>query len=233
MATTKRTSITQFKNRLSGGGARPNLFEVNFPSFPAGINQQYESGTAWDANLKKNFRFMCKAAQLPGSSIPVVSVPFRGRTLKVAGDRTFEDWTITVLNDEDFTLRTAFEKWGNAIAKLDDGTGIAKPGAYMTNASVKQLGRGIDLNNTNNNEGKGDEMIVLRNYTFVDLFPTEISPIELSYDSSDTIEEFTVTFAYQYFVAGYKSDGKNSAADPSLGLIPAQIADDAEGTDTV
>jgi hypothetical protein len=231
MATTKRTNIQQFKNRLSGGGARPNLFEVNFPSFPSGVESQYP-GQVWTDNVKKNFRFMCKAAQMPGSSVPAISVPFRGRTLKVAGDRTYEDWTVTILNDESFDLRTAFEKWGNAIAKLDDGTGIAKPGEYMTNATVRQLGRGNILNNTDNNAGKGDEMIKLRTYTFVDLFPTEISPIELSYDSADTIEEFTVTFAYQYYTIGYKDDALTNADDPgSNNLIPKSLADQSEGTD--
>lgn len=170
-------TITQFKNKLVGGGARPNLFEVNlqFPSFaklPSGTN---------DLD-----RFMVKAAALPASNIGPIDVPFRGRILKVSGDRTFDTWTVTILNDTDFNLRGVMEKWMNTISKHDDGTGLTDPSSYMKDAYVHQLDR------------NGEKM---RSYHFHDIFPTNISQIDLSYDTTDTIEEFTVEFQVQWWEA--------------------------------
>lgn len=188
-------TITGFKSALQGGGARPNLFEVSIPQFPVG---------GWN---DREFNFMCKAAALPASNIAPIEIPFRGRVLKVAGDRTFDTWTITVINDEDFSLRTSFEQWMNLISKLDNNTGATDPGAYMKNALVSQLGRGADVGrfSTRNNGGTaGGEPAVkpLRIYKFYDIFPTNVSAIDLSYDTSDTIEEFTVEFQVQYWTAG-------------------------------
>jgi hypothetical protein len=220
-------TISEFKTKLAGGGARPNLFEVKMPNFPAGIIDQYQN-SPWGKNEQEDFAFMCKAAQLPASNTPSIPVPFRGRILKVAGDRTFDDWTVTIINDEDFRLRTAFEKWANGISKLDDGTGIANPTSYMANAIVRQLGRGNALENTNNREGKGNKSVVLKTYTFIDMFPTEISTIDLSYDSTDTIEEFTVTFALQYYLVGYQADGVSVHESANLmdqaGNVPATLS---------
>ena len=98
---------------------------------------------------------MCKAAQLPASNIASIDVPFRGRTLKVAGDRTIENWTITIINDEDFNLRTRFEVWMNGIAKLDDNTGATLPDSYMVDAYVYQLGRGY----SNGKKAKVKQMV--------------------------------------------------------------------------
>ena len=140
-------SITDFKSKLAGGGARPNLFEVSIPAFP-GAASAFWSGTSTDesenptANANENFRFLCKAAQLPASTVASVPVAFRGRELKVAGERTFDPWTVTIINDEDFGLRTAFEAWMNKLSKLDDATGVTSPTSYMTDAYVHQLGRG-------------------------------------------------------------------------------------------
>tara|TARA_B100001173_G_scaffold311757_1_gene330046 strand:+ start:95 stop:685 length:591 start_codon:yes stop_codon:yes gene_type:complete len=195
MATSRENkSISQFKSALIGGGARPNLFEVELTTLPAGI--------AWDA---ENFRFMCKAANLPASNIANVDVPFRGRIFKVAGDRTIDTWTITIINDEGFALRTAMEEWMNEIAKLENNLGATDPAAYMTNATVFQLGRGSVASSKNN---AGDSNVVLAEYEFIDIFPTEVSQIDLSYDSSDTIEEFTVTFQVQSFTLS-KAGGPN------------------------
>ncbi len=195
MATSRENkSISQFKSALIGGGARPNLFEVELTTLPAGI--------AWDA---ENFRFMCKAANLPASNIANVDVPFRGRIFKVAGDRTIDTWTITIINDEGFALRTAMEEWMNEIAKLDNNLGATDPAAYMTNATVYQLGRGSVASSKNN---AGEANVVLAEYEFIDIFPTEVSQIDLSYDSSDTIEEFTVTFQVQSFTLS-KAGGPN------------------------
>ena len=186
MATTRENkTISQFKSQLIGGGARPNLFEVELTTLPAGI--------AWPAD---NFRYMCKAAQLPASVIANIDIPFRGRIFKVAGDRTIEPWSITIINDEDFRIRKAMEEWVDFIAKLENNLGATDPSAYMVNAKVFQLGRGAAPSSQNNS---GDRNAVLREYEFIDIFPTSVSSIDLSYDSSDTIEEFTVDFQVQSF----------------------------------
>ena len=186
MATTRENkTISQFKSQLIGGGARPNLFEVELTTLPAGI--------AWPAD---NFRYMCKAAQLPASVIANIDIPFRGRIFKVAGDRTIEPWSITIINDEDFRIRKAMEEWVDRIAKLENNLGATDPSAYMVNAKVFQLGRGATPSSSTN---AGDRNSVLREYEFIDIFPTSVSSIDLSYDSSDTIEEFTVDFQVQSF----------------------------------
>ena len=186
MATTRENkTISQFKSQLIGGGARPNLFEVELTTLPAGI--------AWPAD---NFRYMCQAAQLPASVIANIDIPFRGRIFKVAGDRTIEPWSITIINDEDFRIRKAMEEWVDLIAKLENNLGATDPSAYMVNAKVFQLGRGSTPSSKNN---AGDRNAVLREYEFIDIFPTNVSSIDLSYDSSDTIEEFVVDFQVQSF----------------------------------
>ena len=186
MATTRENkTISQFNSQLIGGGARPNLFEVELTTLPAGI--------AWPAD---NFRYMCKAAQLPASVIDNIVRPFRGRIFKVAGDRTIEPWSITIINDEDFRIRKALEEWVDFIAKLENNLGATDPSAYMVNAKVFQLGRGAAPSSQNNS---GDRNAVLREYEFIDIFPTSVSSIDLSYDSSDTIEEFVVDFQVQSF----------------------------------
>ena len=186
MATSRENkTISNFKSALIGGGARPNLFEVELTTLPAGIE--------WPAD---NFRYMCKASQLPASVIANIDIPFRGRIFKVAGDRTIEPWSITVINDEDFRIRKAMEEWVDTIAKLENNLGATDPSAYMVNAKVFQLGRGSVPSSQNN---AGDRNTVLREYEFIDIFPTSVSSIDLSYDSSDTIEEFVVDFAVQSF----------------------------------
>ena len=186
MATTRENkTISDFKSALIGGGARPNLFEVELTTLPGGIT--------WDADT---FRYMCKAASLPASTIANIDVPFRGRIFKVAGDRTIDVWSVTVINDEDFKLRNAFENWMELIAKLDNNLGATQPEAYMTNAKVFQLGRGSTKSSTGNS---GDANTVLKEYEMIDIFPTSVSAIDLSYDTGDTIEEFTVEFQVQSY----------------------------------
>ena len=184
MATSRdNKSISQFKSALIGGGARPNLFEVELTTLPTGI--------AWNS---ENFRFMCKAAALPAQNIAAIDIPFRGRIFKVAGDRTIDTWTVTIINDESFELRNAMEQWTEVIAKLDNNLGATDPTAYMTNAKVFQLGRGSQKSSKNSD---GDSNAVLKEYEFVDIFPTTVSEIALSYDTGDTIEEFDVEFQVQ------------------------------------
>ena len=187
MATTRENrTISDFKSRLVGGGARPNLFEVRMTDLPDFVDD-------WPS---ETFQFMCKAAALPASNIAPIDVPFRGRIFKVAGDRTIDTWTITIINDEDFRIRNAMEAWMDGIAKLSNNLGATNPTAYMRNATVFQLGRGANPRSEN---ADGDRNAVLAEYEFIDMFPTNISQIDLSYDSSDTIEEFTVEFQVQSF----------------------------------
>ena len=207
MAATR--TLSQFKSKLSGGGARPKLFEVSVPAFPSAIESAWGSGDDAENGL---FKFMCKAAQLPASTIANVDVPFRGRILKVAGDRTFAPWTISVINDENFIIRTAFERWANVVSKLDDATGVTNPSSYMTDAYVQQLGRGSTINSQTND---GANTSVLRTYKFYDIFPTNISEIALSYDTGDTIEQFDVEFQVQYFTIGNSQESSNAAPEQS------------------
>ncbi len=186
MATSRENkTISQFKAALIGGGARPNLFEVEMTTLPGGIS--------WDAD---SFRYMCKAATLPASNIANIDIPFRGRIFKVAGDRTIDPWTVTIINDEGFKLRNAFEEWTDLIAKLENNIGATDPSAYMTNAKVYQLGRGSKQSSQSNT---GTSNAVLKEYEFIDIFPTAVAAIDLSYDSTDQIEEFTVDFQVQSY----------------------------------
>ena len=197
MATSRENrTISEFKSRLLGGGARPNLFEVELTNMPASVT------LPWQA---ERFGFLCKAAQLPGMNIANIDVPFRGRIFKVAGDRTIDNWTITVINDEDFLYRNAFEEWTQQIANLDDNMGSTNPSSYMVNAKVFQLGRGSELSSTNNG---GDTNVVLKEYEFIDIFPINVGQIDVSYENTDTIEEYTVEFAVQsYKVKGAGTEG--------------------------
>lgn len=182
MATRSNKNLSQFKSRLIGGGARPNLFEVELTTFPEPLRESWDSDT---------FQFMCKSAALPASNIAQIDVPFRGRIFKVAGDRTVDTWTVTVINDENFGLRYAFEAWVEHMARLSNNIGATLPAAYMTNATVYQLGRGQVPSSQDNT---GDVNAILAQYNFIDIFPTNVSQIDLSYDNGDQIEEFTVEF---------------------------------------
>lgn len=195
-------SLTDFKSKLQGGGARPNLFEVQLPSFPSSIVDAWISSDSGEAGM---MQFFCKAAQLPASTVTPVNVPFRGRQLKVAGERVIDPWTVTIINDEDFRLRTAFERWANVISKLDDATGVTNPTSYMTDAYVYQLGRGKEKFATKNDGGKSS---VLREYRFYDIWPSAVSAIDVNYDTENTLEEFTVEFQVQWFQVGGKEDSQ-------------------------
>ena len=166
-------TISDFKSKLTGGGARANLFEVvlTFPDAAAPAQDVLDKS-----------RFLVKGARLPASNIAQIEVPFRGRVLKIAGDRTFDSWTVTVINDTDFAIRSAFENWMNTINKLSDNTGLVNPAAYQSDAFVFQLDR----------DGQS-----ITKYRFYDTFPTQVGPIELSYDAQG-IQEFTVELQVQY-----------------------------------
>ena len=198
MATTK--TLRDFKSKLAGGGARPNLFEASINSFPTAISEAWDNSSEAEGGA---FKFLCKSTALPASNLGSIEIPFRGRTLKVAGDRTFDDWTVTIINDEDFRLRTAFERWSNVMSQLDDATGVTNPTSYMTDAFIQQLGRGPEVGAATNNGGNSS---ILRSYKFFDVFPVTVGEIALSYDTTDALEEFDVTFRYQYFTIGSSGD---------------------------
>jgi hypothetical protein len=170
--------IDDFKSKLTGGGARANLFKcvVNFPGDANG-----------DVELSS---FMCKAAQLPASILGMIEVPFRGRKLKMAGDREFEPWTITVINDTDFRLRDAFERWSNGINNHNANTGLVNPTDYFADLAVEQLDK----------DGS-----TVKKYDFRGCWPTNISAIEVGYENENAIEEFTVEFQVQYWEASTTS----------------------------
>ena len=163
--------VDDFKSKLKGGGARPNLFKatINFPAYAAG-----------DAELTS---FLCETAQLPGSTMGTIIVPFRGRQLKMAGDRIFAEWTVTIINDTDFAVRNAMERWMNGINAHSANTGLSTPLAYETDLKIEQLDR----------QGAS-----VKEYIFRGAFPTDLSPIDVSYATTDEIERFTTTFQYQY-----------------------------------
>ena len=167
-------NINEFKSRLRGGGARANQFKVTLP-FP---------GYAAVGGETSDLAFLCSATALPGQTVGQVAIPFRGRILNIAGDRTFEPWTITVLNDTDFKLYRAFERWMNGINNMTDNEGIANPADYQVDGFVDQLDR-------NGN--------TLKSYTYRGLYPEVLANIPLNYATNDTVESFDVTFRYQYF----------------------------------
>ena len=167
-------NINDFKAALKGGGARANQFQVTMP-FP---------GYAAVGGETRTLSYLCTATSLPGMTLAEIPVPFRGRNLVIAGDRTFEPWSVTVLNDTDFALRNAFERWMNEINSLSDNSGLTNPSDYMVDAFVDQLDRAGQ---------------VIKSYTFRGLFPLTVGQIDLAYDSNDVVEEFEATYRYQFF----------------------------------
>jgi len=161
-------NITDFKGNFSFDGARPNLFEVNIPVFD------------------QKLTFTAKTAQLPGSTIATIEVPYFGRTVKVAGNRVFPEWTITVLNDEDFVIRNQLEEWMGRMNGHEGNLAESFYAEYAFDAEVYQYGK------------QGN---IIKSYRFIDMFPTDISPIDVSWDANDTIEEYAVTFSYQYWTS--------------------------------
>lgn len=177
-------NVAEFRANMVGDGARPNLFGVTLV-FPALV----AAGAAAGSKVS----FMAKSAQLPGSSIGQVPVYYFGRELKLAGNRSFADWTLNIINDEDFIIRNALEVWSNAInshsGNIRNGS-AGSPSSYTVDAQVTQYGKA------------GEE---LKTYKFVGLFPVDIAPIDLDWGSNDTIEEYSATFAYQWWEANTTS----------------------------
>jgi len=172
--------IDAFRSRLAGGGARPTLFRVILTA-PAYVGFPTE-----------DYSMLAKATQLPGSSVGFIEVPYWGRRIKVAGDRTFSDWNVTVINDESFNIRNAFEAWSNAIASYSTNVGSQRTGGATSNPN-SYVGQAIIEQYTKDGE-------VAKSYKLVNLFPTDIGPIEVSWESNNQIEEFQVTFQFDKFV---------------------------------
>jgi len=171
-------NVNLFQGGLKFGGARNTLFQVNITNPVNGIADL-------DTPLK------VKAAQIPASTLGTIEVPYFGRKIKIAGDRTYAEWTTTVINDEDFLVRNAIEEWSHAINSAEGNLqelGSASPSLYKSTAQVTQLSK---------------TGVPVRIYDFIGLFPLEISTIDLNWESNDQIEEFEVTWAYDYWqIAG-------------------------------
>lgn len=189
--------IDDFKAALVGGGARANLFRVNL-NFPNGTIQGQANAAFGSTETEALSSFMIKTAQLPARTVGMVEVPFRGRKLKVSGDTNYEDWSVTIVNDNNFAVRNAFERWQEAInGAVTNVSGLGADAAnfnsYIADLEVEQLGR----------DGS-----VIKRYIFKGAWPTTVDAIEVSYDSGDTIEDFGVTFCYQW----WESDGTVGAS---------------------
>ena len=191
------SNVSQFLQTI-GQGVKPNMFLIDV-QFPQSIALQTE-----DATLTN---ILCKSAALPGSNLGVIEVPFRGRTVKIAGDRTFDTWTATFFNDKDFKLRAFFEQWANSINTHEGNTSpLFTPNnstGYTADLGVKQL-----------EKDASEEGAILREYKLHYCFPTNVSPIDLAYDSNDQIEEFTVEWQYSYFKAGGADQARTAGAKP-------------------
>ena len=187
-------SIVDFRSRLKGGGARSNLFEVQmaFPDFAKPVNEALN-----------DIPFLVKAAEIPASNIGNIPVPFRGRILPIAGDRTFDPWTVTIINDTNFRLRDVMERWSDGINDIQTAQGTTNPEEYQTQAKVLQLSRGID---TNGKVRSNSNIPILREYVFIGIYPNLVSSIPLDHGATDQIEEFQVTFNYLYYEVRGKDD---------------------------
>jgi hypothetical protein len=198
-------NIIDFKTRLKGG-VRPNLYQVSipFPDATFALGRQNS-----DTDLTSQAKFLCRSAQIPAATQGLIEVPFRGRFLKIPGDRTFDAWTATFYNTADFDLRAAFEQWINIGNKTDESLGTMNfggdsYGGYFRDIKVVQLDKNVDSAGIQAvaSGAAEDPNKVLRVYRLVGAWPTSVGAINLAYDSNDQIEEFDVEFQYQYLDAG-------------------------------
>ena len=180
-------NVGNFRSQMVGDGARPNLFACTIPDLTVNLNGETGSEVA--------FNFMCRAAQLPGSTVNSIPVNYFGRELKFSGNRVFSEWTVTIINDEDFKVRNTFEKWMSSLnSHVSNLRSLVSPSSYQ------------------------------KEYKFVGIFPIDVSPIELDWSANDSIEEFAVTFAYQWWEStnpASKATTDTTQAGPSavLGLV--------------
>lgn len=205
-------NIQQFRSALSLDGARPNLFEVSL-TFPATVTAGAAAARTGSDGLStsEQFRFFCRAAQLPGTTVNAIPVNYFGRELKFAGNRTFPEWTVTVLNDEDFKIRNAFELWLNG---LNSHRNNRRDPAFRSSAPVPgQANGGYTTQATITQFAKTGE--ALKSYRFIGMFPIDVSPIDVDWSANDTIEEYAVTFAYQWWESVSGDAGDTGGAPPS------------------
>jgi hypothetical protein len=192
--------VQEFRAQMNFDGARPNLFkcELTFPTLTQGQAAQ------------NKFTFMARAAQLPGSTVNQIPQFYFGRELKFAGNRSFPEWTVTIINDEDFKIRDAFERWmsgmNSHVGNLRNPAFIKGDGGYQQDGFVTQFGK---------------DGTQLKKYKFVGLFPIDVSPIELDWGANDTIEEYAVTFAYQWWEwAGGTNGSTTDAVGSNVPISP-------------
>ena len=192
-------SIVDFRSRMKGGGARSNLFEVqmSFPDFAKPVSEALN-----------DIPFLVKAAEIPASNIGNIPVPFRGRILPIAGDRTFDPWTVTIINDTNFRLRDVMERWSDGINDIQTAQGTIDPETYQQTAKVLQLSRG---KSSNTKIVSSSNIPVLREYDFIGIYPNVVSSIPLDHGATDQIEEFQVTFNYLYYEVRGKDDGTGTS----------------------
>ena len=189
------SNVSGFLQRVSQG-VRPNMFQVDI-LFPETVDADQELVT-----------FMCKSAALPASNVGVIEVPFRGRTVKIDGDRTFDNWSATFINDKDMKTRSYFEKWLNEINTHKANTSnIINPSVYGRSVVVRQLEKDENSN--------GEE---LRSYKLWYAFPTSTSAIDLAYDSNDQIEEFSIEFQYSYWTVAGAGDSESVAGRSGIAI---------------
>jgi hypothetical protein len=195
-------NISDFKAQLTGGGARANQFRVElaFPSYVAAgvlVGQQAQ--------------FLCKGAQLPASTVENIPLNYRGRVVNVAGERTFTPWTVTILNDTNFAIRNAMEQWSNGVQNYSSTNGRTNPREYQVDLRVHQLDRGG---------------AIVKTYRFIDAYPISIGAIELSFDTTNAVEEYTVEFQYNYWTSNTAEGGGigvNVSIDSPIGSFPIRI----------
>ena len=168
-------NIDDFKANLIGGGARSNQFRVTITPPP---------GIAIGLDVRRT-SFLVRSSNLPGMTMGEIPIAFRGRSIYIAGDRTFDEaWTTTFFNDTDFMIRNAMERWSNGINDLADNTGVIAPADYQTDLTVEQLDR---------------DDAILKSYIFRSAWPLSVSSIDLTSENATAIEEFSVTWRYQHF----------------------------------
>ena len=207
-------NIIEFKSKLNGG-VRPNLYEVEI-NFPTGVGGQGTGADDQKVSLSEQGKYLCRSTSLPTHSQGLIEVPFRGRFLKIPGDRTFEAWTATFYNTDDFNLRAAFEQWINLGNQVDENIGATTGlNEIFKDVYIRQLSKDASKVGTG---GSGDKNRVLRTYKLFDAWPTSVGAINVAFDSNDALEEFDVEFQYQYLDAS--APGKdNSSGNTNTGFL--------------
>lgn len=194
--------IADFKAQMIGGGARPNQFYVQL-TFPQYVGLGVVAG--------QQAQFLCRAAQLPASTIEPITTLYRGRPVQFAGERTFAPWAVSIYNDTSFNIRNALEVWQNGIQNYDTTLGKTSPSQYQVDLSVYQLDR---------------SGAIIKHYTFKDAMPINIGPIQLDFDQQNQIEQFDVEFTYNYFTSNTTSGalaGVNVSVDTPVGTFPIPV----------